>query len=538
MSALYTVEVTAHVGTEFSGVISAQFYLSSMGGTMGATVVLDRQMGDLTINNDGTGIIANGQEMIIIEATPTTVWRGYIEEYSWAGMHGPLTIRCVGYGQRELSAVFPMQVYGGSADTGENPGADTSITTVGAAVDDLYDTYLAGGSITKGTIEGTDTTISVLKLDGRQSLFDILNDLAVMAGGYVWGIDEAKVFFFKALPSTDTTYAVGQENVAAVSGVRSTTRTKNRLEILGGWVGDAQYHRTFNATQSQTDYGIRKETRFLPSITNDTDAETWANAFFEIYGVEQLNATVTLAGLSNGAAIPTPWDSRYRVQGLLGEEQAAASRRWTSAGNTYVDDTPLGTVATLVSVDMTHSIAAEMHLGHDPIDPYQNFVHTVEQIAERKAITFISKMPADEAGGGEAEATHRYHYAWYPATVTDINAGPTYDLTEYGDGTRTWSAVQTASASSQLFTDDTVLLMDRYDGPTLDGSLILGGVGSAIGVEITAVNGGGTSYNCKSVDNASVTFSSIVNNGDSILAVGDKVIKIGDYLYESGNVYL
>ena len=449
-------------------IIHIEYSYMKRGGCERAEVRLAREFGDFSIAS-GYGNIANGQQLCIYWDTSTVVWRGYVDSLDFDYDGGPLVLRAIGYGAQALKQHYPVQVYGPGATTTEFTGCHPEIDDIGGIVKDLWDVYLAGGAMTMSTIEGTDTTIRLLQYDGQRNISEILDDLAIMAGGFTWGVDEDLKFFFKDIPQTLTVYDVDDANIDTFRLTKTIEETYNKLIIQGGDRGDSKpFIDTFDQATSQLTYGVRTAIRSLPEMSTSTDAQTYASNFFAVFGEEHTVSEFVLNGLDTWTSIPKPSEELYYVRGrsglVLGSMTIYTTRTWPS--DTSTSDWTGGASAERVQVTLDESPMAAVSVGPVLNDPEMQFLKIIRQEQEKEFRRWLSIRTRD-ASSTEAgdEKQDQYTYQFYPVRITGIEAGPTYNCKTI-DSSTLFSAVPNLGESS-LAANDYAILFEQY----LNGAL-------------------------------------------------------------------
>ena len=442
---------------EADNVMGVQFVHSRRGGCHSAAVSLLRNHGDYTIVS-GTGEIKNGLQVAIkhrtLSGTTTeTWWHGFVDRIEWPGLLEPVRIEAVGYGPRVLTEVLPTEAYGPGLTTTEFTEGHPSASHLAWIVGHLYDTYLDTTTIglSKGTIEGTDTSVSIIKMDGQRTMFDILRDLAVMAGDFTWGVDENRAFFFKSMPDTTTQYGVDTEDMPDFRQEKTIAGTVNYLDLEGGFLygtEDENYHNRFEDTASQNSYRKRPRIVSIPEIVTDTDAQTYATAFFNIYASEQINTEARVISLTSN---PEPWNTQFRFNSLDGTELATIN-------------------ADRVDVQMGEALEAQMWVGPDLHDPEANFRRVAEDENRRHRVAWrFGNTTTDTPQTGTAVS-----YKPYLVKITG-GSGPYNCALVNAPVTTTWSSVPNIG-DSVLATNDYVVLWETVvNGSVATTSIAEGG---------------------------------------------------------------
>lgn len=148
-------------------------------------------------------------------------------------------------------------------------------------------------------IEPTAEEVGLLRFDGNVDLIGALNDLALRAGNYTWGVDEAGYFYFHPVRASNIfTFQVGV-NARDVTERESLNETFNHVTVRGGW----KYSKTTKPEQlvyervdfpSMELYGIRKVEAFSPLVINEDDAIAFADAILDNYSLPSTEVKFTV----------------------------------------------------------------------------------------------------------------------------------------------------------------------------------------------------------------------------------------------------
>jgi len=222
-------------------------------------------------------------------------------------------------------------------------------------VKDLYDRYLATltfsenpndlvygarGVTPRFYSEATAATTNIfsLRLDGEQSLCEIMDQLCILAGDYVWGVDVRchyggspesivyvePVFFFRkrsrdaGYPAT-ASFAFGDRSypLTSITETESRRYLYNELALEGGYMYGGlpyvvPYARVWRHAGSIAKYGKRRISMCFPMAKTYTQAEQYINEFFSKYSFPHKFYSVTQIGSTERIQ---PWRMEYYING-------------------------------------------------------------------------------------------------------------------------------------------------------------------------------------------------------------------------------
>jgi hypothetical protein len=132
-------------------------------------------------------------------------------------------------------------------------------------------------------IQDTDYEIQSIRWD-HVSAKDVMKELSELAGGFLFGVDEHRRFFFRAKDTSineNARFWVGKHLETFIPDA-DYDKIKNRLHIYAGIVTGGEgtktnYIYTVNDNASQALYGIKAEKLTIPSALDNTDATQWGN---------------------------------------------------------------------------------------------------------------------------------------------------------------------------------------------------------------------------------------------------------------------
>lgn len=114
----------------------------------------------------------------------------------------------------------------------------------------------------------------------RQRASDVLDNLATMAGGHVWGVDARRRLYFRPFDEEERYWKWLEPHIQEFEIYSDSSDLCNRLHVKSGKVQGAGQD-TFVVTQnefgSQAQYGTREDVETAPSVLDDDDAFVWGD---------------------------------------------------------------------------------------------------------------------------------------------------------------------------------------------------------------------------------------------------------------------
>lgn len=170
-----------------------------------------------------------------------------------------------------------------------------STMEVSDIVKDVLDTYvLPGTDITydNADIELSEFTVDTLEFDSMAD--DALSTLAELAGGYEWGVDRNRKFFFKKQNDSIRHYLRIGEDVASFDSLDDYSLIYNRLHIKGGKVAGVTFEEQVDNSESQTSYGTRSKVVSNSAIVTSSVAQQYGTSVLSKEARIQRRVSITV----------------------------------------------------------------------------------------------------------------------------------------------------------------------------------------------------------------------------------------------------
>jgi hypothetical protein len=162
-------------------------------------------------------------------------------------------------------------------------------------------------------IAPTSYVVQDIKWD-RVSAKEVFKQLAELALGYEWGVDEERDFFFRQKETTiaDVARMWAGKHLTKFVPEANVEKIKNKIHIYSGQVevgNETGYVLTVEDATSQAAYGVKESKETLPSVLSDDDAEQWGN-----YKLSELKDPVQSAKIEGIEVFQTKIEARGKAK--------------------------------------------------------------------------------------------------------------------------------------------------------------------------------------------------------------------------------